>query len=191
MQIKIYNNLVLSILIVLLCSIVIGLLKYEIGIYFPLTNYSSKFATIIANTNAILTTLFVFITFLLVGSIAHLMAIIFDGQLAFKRLLAHIGYGFLPLLILSTIIYYFSEDIFYKYIILYENSENISLIKSYIQKDKLLQIFKLLNLSTQIFIFVWVIYGLKKIYQLTIIKAISCILFPLLLTFIFIQLFKI
>ena len=104
MQIKIYNNLVLSILIVLLCSIVLGLLKYETGIYFPLTNYSSKFATIIANTNAILTTLFVFITFLLVGSIAHLMAIIFDGQLAFERLLAHIGYGFLPLLILSTII---------------------------------------------------------------------------------------
>lgn len=191
MKLKVNFNLVLSIFIVLLSSIVLGLMKYEFGIYFPLSNYSSEFSKLINNVNAILTSLFVFISFLLIGSVAHLMAMVFDGQLSFKNLFIHIGYGFLPLLIVSFVIYYFSNEIFYKYALLYENDNNISLIKSYIEKDNMIQLLKLLNLSAQLFILSWTIYGLRKIYQLSIFKAMMCIIIPLLLIFVFIQLFNI
>ena len=190
MQVKINSRLILSVIIVLLCSIVLGLLKYEMGQYFPLANYSLQFSRFMNNMNSFLTSLLVIIFYLLIVSIAHLMAIIFDGQLSVKNLLVHIGFGFSPLLIVSFLTYYFFHELFYKYAIISENQNNMLLVKSFIEKDNILQLIKSFNLFAQLFIFIWTIYGLRKIYQLSFIKAIMCLTIPGLLVFLFVLLFK-
>lgn len=184
-----YSRLFISFSIVVLTAVISALIKYDIGKEFPMQNYAFRFSVALNSANAILTFLSIICFYFIVPALSHLMAILFDGNLGIKNLLLHTGFGFLPLLISTTFLYLFLDAIFLDYIVLYENNTDIIKISALLANDPYILMFKYLNIAAQIFILVWIVYGLKKYYYLSYVKSLLSVLVPIVMIYCFCYLF--
>lgn len=184
-----YSRLFISFSIVVLTAVISALIKYDIGKEFPMQNIASHFSVVINSANAILTFLSIICFYFILPALSHLMAIIFDGKLGIKNLLLHTGFGFLPLLIITLFLYLFNDSIFREYAVLYNSNTDIIKISALLANDPYILMFKYLNIAAQIFILVWIAYGLKKYYYLTYVKSLLSVLIPIAMIYCFCYLF--
>jgi len=92
-------------------------------------------------------------------------------------------------LINTTFLYLFLDAIFGDYLVLYENNTDIIKISALLANDPYILMFKYLNIAAQIFILVWIVYGLKKYYCLSYVESLLSVLVPIAMVYCFCYLF--
>lgn len=173
--------LINSLLIVGTTALLIALTRLEMANAFPLNIYSLSFNKTIGYLNFSFTFLSILGAWIFLTAVAYLTSIVFDSNGSFKKLLLHSGYGFFPLMITSFILYLMIEGIIDDYLFFSKEELNLQEMNAMLKEDKRIVFLKYANRAAQLMLLLWMSYGIRKLYKLSVMKSVLSVFTPVLL----------
>ena len=180
-----YIYIINSFLIVGTTAFLVALSRLEMVDAFPLDIYSLSFNRTIGYLNFSFTFLSILGAWIFLTALAYLTSIVFDSNGSFIKLLMHSGYGFFPLMITSFILYLMIEGIINDYLIFSNEELNLQEMNAMLHEDNRIIFLKYANRVAQMMLLLWIIYGIRLHYQLSVMKSVLSVFTPVFLIVLF------
>ncbi len=176
-----------SFIVVFLTAFLVAFCKLELAGHFPIDLYSSSFNEMLNYVTFSFSFFSVIVSWFFITILFHYTTFFFDAQGSFYKLLIHSGYGYFPLMIYSFVLFFLIEDISGDYLFLKSGEYSVPEIKKFLSEDNKILFLRFLSRFAQLLLLIWVVWGIKKYYGLSVSKSLICVFIPLILIGIFLK----